>query len=198
MPSFCSYAGVDFTLALSDVAGFLERELPLFDQWLEESPPAWGGKNLFGLARPNWLNMMPVRPGQYFYPTGASRWSIFRAIITSDLVEEMADLALPSTGAAPQTFILNANPTLSDGRTYGIGTNLYMLPPRTLAVHGTEYVGLFILELVDERYLWSSWNSLESFAPDSESELVAIFFPRSPHNSVITADDSAFPSSVNG
>lgn len=94
----------------------------------------------------------PLKVGTYFYPHGLSRWSIFRGLMTSSMVQAVLQKTM-GTGAQP--FVLQAIPN-SPGNfdKFTISTYLYMLPPRPLAEHGGRFDGLFLVTLVDERYYW--------------------------------------------
>lgn len=94
-----------------------------------------------------------VRIGEYYYPTTACRWSYFRGLATSSCVKEMVRLSLG--GSTRKTFKMRSTPQIQGGaRTYGIETDLYMLPPRPLGETVGNLDGLYLVTLVDERYRW--------------------------------------------
>lgn len=138
--------------------------------------PAGLDKNLAALARrsPTDPNPEGVRIGEWYYPVGASRWSVFRGLATSSQVRAMLaatyqpDNPTPPqwtvgssaparafAGSIPALFSMTAqplNPVSELG--YTIETSMYMLPPRPLGeTLGSE--GLFLITLVDERFFWA-------------------------------------------
>lgn len=135
------------------------------------SPPAFIGKNLFGLARRQRYTMPVVKLGEYFYPNNASRWSMFRGQASTEIKNAMVAQAFASTQSLPQPFVMKCNSmgaTALDSKSYSIETNLYMLPPRPLAVHSTQFTGQWIVTLVDERYYWQ-WKNGGVFHPTAST-----------------------------
>lgn len=94
--------------------------------------------------------------GEFYYPTGAERWSVFRGLATADMAKAMQDA---TGGNTPQPFSMQAvpatpNPYADDS--YKVETDLYLLPPRPLAQLGGGLAGLYLITLVDARYYWQS------------------------------------------
>ncbi len=113
------------------------------------------GRNLSALAQETGTNPTPtpdVRVGEWFYPTGAVRWSVFRGLATSAQVKAML---AATRGNLPKTFVMKAAPIAPDdlaAANYVVSTSMYMLPPRPVAEHGTGLDGLYVVTLVDGRY----------------------------------------------
>jgi hypothetical protein len=177
-----TYAGFPFLMPTPEVEAAIASRIPLW-QLREYLPPdrEWVGKNLAGIA----FAKPPDEPGihlnQFFYPTGAARWSVFHGIVDSYTLLKMQNAAIPpdETDLAPQPFIwFTTQPVnLQDAggviSTPGIitsattQTNLYMLPPRPItppSITGTEFLSpnnpqrLWLVTLVDERYYWQ-WKA---------------------------------------
>ncbi len=139
------------------------------------------GRNLGAIAHP-WIGLAPhptVKIGEWYYPHGASRWSVFRGLATSVQVQNML---LNTDGNTPAPFYMKALPIgfkkspfgteQSFADDYELRSLMYMLPPRPMAEHGGRFDGLYLVTLVDERYYWqntpctlrvrqgSTWDSL--------------------------------------
>jgi len=167
-----------------DLVDELNRLLPW--QYLADfAPPSqYPGRNLAAVARAYDVGPYPnatVRIGDYYYPTGAARWGVFRGLATSSMVKEMVALSFANATTTAKEFVMQAVPQLVNGANeieYTVTTDLYMLPPRPLAEHGANFDGLFLVTLVDERWYWqyksvslspregpvgrTSWNNLIS------------------------------------
>ena len=121
-------------------------------------------------------NVGPIpnpRIGDFYYPTGATRWSVFRGLATSKQVKAMQDATVGGIAALFAMQQVPTGPNANLTASYTINTNLRMLPPRPLAEHAGGLEGLFLVTLVDERYWWnnvvtlnpndiSTWSSLLS------------------------------------
>ena len=145
---------------LPDLMDEINRVLP--SSYLQDFayPPAQPGRGLGGLAHFQVVGPVPSRDtfrvGDYYYPTDARRWSVFRGLATSSQAKAM--LAATGGGTA-RPFVMKAVPlspgTITAAR-YTVSTSLYMLPPRPLAEIGGNFDGLYLITLVDERYYWQS------------------------------------------
>jgi hypothetical protein len=121
-----------------------------------EAGRAWGA-----VARQLRQEPLPgpkLRLGDYHYPFGACRWSVFRSLATGAQVRAMLAATTPGT-AAP--FVMRSDPLhgAASGLDYAVGTDLHLLPPRPLfaqseAADGLAADGLYLVSLVDERYFW--------------------------------------------
>lgn len=158
---------------LADLVDELNRLLPSL--YLQDfSPPPSPGRNLAAIAYRSQAGPWPnpqVRIGDWFYPTMASRWSIFRGLASSTMVKEMLRL---TGGTIPKTLSMKCVPegARNDRQTippnlvnllpargsvddqYTVATEMYMLPPRPLGELGGRFDGLYLVTLVDERYYW--------------------------------------------
>ena len=136
-------------------------------------PPSYPGRNLGAVAYPLSVGPMPsteVKIGDWYYPNGANRFSVFRGLASSSQAKAML---AATRGISPKTFKFQTVPAgeqIKDD--YLLESLLYMLPPRPLAEHGGKFDGLYLITLVDERYYWqytpvslrvtqdSTWSSL--------------------------------------
>src|SRR3990167_5876396 len=153
---------------LADLMDELERLIPSrYLQDLAPSPPA--SKNTIGLAAPARPPQDPraerVKVGDWYYPTTASRFSVFRGLATSSMVKTM----LATTGGTgTATFIMKAVPVgATTTNTYSLSTSMYMLPPRPLGEADKKFDGLFLVTLVDERFYFG--GSPITLRPDTSS-----------------------------
>lgn len=149
---------------LTDLIDEVDRILPFF--YLQDicPAPAYPGRNVGALARqwnPTGRPSPFVRINDWWYPFGAQRWSIFRGLATSTMVKEMIKKVQPITGGgtSPKTFTMKCNPISPNNpnnteANYKLETSMYMLPPRPLAEHGSQFDGLYLITLCDERYFW--------------------------------------------
>ncbi|MDE2098095.1 MAG: hypothetical protein KGL39_12650 [Patescibacteria group bacterium] len=149
---------------MSDLVDELNRIIPF--QYLQDEvlPKFYTNPNLNAIAArlPVELPKPDVRIGDWYYPNSASRWSVFRGLATST---QAAQMLQNTQGSNPAQFIMRSvplfhtTPIIGTGGSfqsilYTLSTNMYMLPPRPLAEHGSRYDGLYLITLVDERYWW--------------------------------------------
>ena len=142
--------------------------LPL-DYLTDFVPPLVPKRSLSTVARqPDDTLLSPkIGIGEWFYPTGAARWSVFRGLATSSMVKEMLK---QTAGSSAKTFKMKMVPFLPQSTTeadYAVETSMYMLPPRPLAEHGGSFDGLFLVTLVDERWYWQ--QRMVSLRPTGEA-----------------------------
>lgn len=158
-PSAADVSKTPKTAGLSDLIDEIDRLIPLcYTQDMKTLSP-YHGRNLSALPQ-NRTAPMPqqVRIGEWYYPNTAGRWSVFRGLATSAMVKAM----LAETGGyQAKTFTMRANPLSPNNpgnvlSTYTVSTSMYMLPPRPLAEHGGGLDGLYLVTLVDGRYLWQN------------------------------------------
>jgi hypothetical protein len=160
-----TFAGAQIQLEDPDVLSWVEARLPL--SFLRETCPlpCWPGKNIQCLAFPQWPSRPPLRIGDYYYPTGLSRWSEIHLLVTETQVGVIQAACFShsgsaGTGSVAKPFVMRADAGPNAAFTEiapGVTTNLYMLPPRTLSqVTGGKYDGLYLLSLVDQRYFLHS------------------------------------------
>lgn len=167
MPGFeTSYAGVSLTLPTPELEAWAARCLDPAD--LRDLIPVAGSfnwpKNLEGLGFPAQPEHPGLVLGRYFYPTGASRWSEYRGLVTAtQLAAIKSAVWAVSTEAVPAPFILRADPDgapVADAPAAGgIATDLYLASARPLTIYaGTGYENLYLVTLVDERYYWQFYS----------------------------------------
>jgi hypothetical protein len=123
-------------------------------------PGEYPGLNLSNIAK-QWQGSNLPSPDlklyDWYYPVGAGRWSIFRGLATSSMVKAMLSA---TTGATkPAQFVMQANPISPSNpnnlaSNFTIKSNMYMLPARPLSEHGGQFDGLYVVTIVDERWLW--------------------------------------------
>lgn len=138
---------------------------------------SYHGRNLGALATEQYAgqgrsNPHDVKVGQWYYPVGATRWSVFRGLATSSQVKAMLAATYNpvnptpaqwpigffpervNAGSIPALLSITAqplNPISELG--YTVESMMYMLPPRPLGeTLGAD--GLFLITLVDSRYFW--------------------------------------------
>ena len=149
-----SYAGFPLPLAGDqDTIDWVNQHLPVEKIADVLPPPEWqGGRNLRGLAVPQWpAYPSPLKVGNWFYPVGASRWSILRTVC--DEVTALAIMqAMGGANGLLQEFVMYAP---VDNEQDPVITPMWCLPPQVLGrANVTTLGGLYLLTLVDERYLW--------------------------------------------
>lgn len=152
----------------------IERLLPA--QYLQDILPLGfqASRTLNNLAQQTPGQSLPdqhLKIGQFYYPTGASRWSVFRGLVTSTIAKEMI-AACFTGGVQAKPFVLKAVPQGAiAGREseYTVTTDMYLLPPRPLAeTRGAD--GLFLVTLVDERWYWQGTSAtLQPWEPPLRS-----------------------------
>jgi hypothetical protein len=131
-------------------------ELYLQDIAAEEPPKSPQDR----LARRYPLYQPRVRIGDWHYPVGASRWGVFRGLATSSQAKAMLAATLgaatPFAGIQPGGTLAMSAQSLGPGPAtgYSLSSPMYLLPPRPMAEHGGKYDGLYLITLVDERWLW--------------------------------------------
>jgi len=155
----CSFAGVTFRPTIpAEVQARLDRF-----EWLANvrdvlpRGQVWPPKNLYDLGFPKQFDPPAVAIGDYFYPTNASRWSIFRGYMTRDDVDAVKAEVWPTSSQTPTTgtFLIQSEGGDSEGE---VETELYMLPPIPVAGLTASDPQIFLVTLVDERYFWHQFK----------------------------------------
>lgn len=156
-----------------DILDEIDRMIP-FSYLQDIIPPPGPSFRAHGIAQLSANTIPKVRVGDFYYPVGASRWGVFRGLVTSSQYKAM--LAL-TAGNTAKTFIMACNPTGGPAintlaATYTVSTPMYMLPGRPLGETAGTFDGLYLITLVDERYFFqgnsttfqvtsgSTWESL--------------------------------------
>lgn len=168
----------------ADLIEELDRLLP-FAFIQDKAPlPNFISRNMAGLARRWPVDVKPqeIRIGEWFYPSTATRWSVFRGLATSAMAKAMlaaVNAVTPTfTGVRSGTFIMKANPIApyhndGDQNSYTLESEMYMLPPRPLGELGGKFDGLYLITLVDERYHWQ-YNPVSLHVPPGTTWLSLI------------------------
>ncbi len=123
-------------------------------------PPTFPGRNLGAIANQNAPDPQPnpeIKLYDLYYPYDASRWSVFRGLATSSMTKAMLEATAGAT--QPRLLTMMANPISpsnpgNNEANYTISSNMWMLPPRPLAELGGKFDGLYLITLVDGRYLF--------------------------------------------
>lgn len=136
----------------------LDRMLPCRQLRSYAAAPLFPGRTAAALAPPQFESAGPtpdVRIGEWHYPSAGRRWSVFRGLMTSLMVKQL--LSVVGAGGTG-TFTMKAKPDTPAARAndYTLSTTMMLLPPRPLAEHGGAFDGLYLVELVDERFDWQT------------------------------------------
>ena len=135
----------------------LNRILPF--EYLEdfEQQGPYPGRNLGAAALP-WKSATRPNPhvkiGDWYWPTGASRFSVFRGLATSS---QMKAMLAETAGCQSAELIMKSTPSGAGDtipNSFTLIAQMFMLPPRPLAEHGGRFDGLYLITLVDARYYW--------------------------------------------
>lgn len=145
---------LDFQQPLERLYAELERRIP--STYLHDFQQPTGTQQA-GVVLP-WDDSTPPTPqlqlGDWYYPWGASRYSVFRGWMTSSQYKA----ALAATGGSnPATFTMTADSSLPayPNAQGSVSTAMYMLPGRPLAEHGGAFDGVYLITLVDGRYYFA-------------------------------------------
>lgn len=151
-----------------DLIDELNRLLPF--QYLNDfSSPGEPGRTLDGIAQRKQISSEPtpaVRIGDWYYPTGAGRWSVCRMLATSSIVKAL--LNLPTT--VGNVLTMASEPFGSRPDNYSVSTRMFLLPPRPLGECGGKFDGLYLVTMVDERYYLQDTPVL--LHPDNNSQWI--------------------------
>lgn len=145
---------------LVDLIDEINRLIPLHFTKDICYPSSYIGRNLGAVAYPSGMSneqLGKIHIGDWYYPSNACRWSIFRGLATSSQAKAMLE---KTEGTKAKPFVMECNPvapySTGDETYYTLTSNMYMLPPRPLAEHGDGFDGLYLITLVDERYYWQN------------------------------------------
>ncbi len=172
MPSFSSvptieisYAGVPLRIDTEALNEFIEISLP-FEDWRLNTTY----RKAEHLTAPfYWPEAPSVKPGQYYYPWGASRWSEARFIITQTEYDLLCATASTSTlvtssssssgedSSSSTSPLLSPHPFILRQGDQVVETDLYLLPPMPIGKIGGN-PGVFLAVFVDERFYWQYRN----------------------------------------
>ncbi len=143
----------------SDLIEEIDRMMPMrYLQDFQEPGDDYPGRNLGAIALRSPSSNSPgtdLRIYDWYYPPTASRWSVFRGLMTSSMVKAVNGAT--RGGALPATFTMKnvpLSPFNSQPSNYTISTSMFVLPPRPIGEDGSvgSLDGLYLVTLVDERY----------------------------------------------
>ncbi len=197
---------------LVDLIDEINRLMPwdMLDDF--DLPSDFPGYAVSQLARKQTIGDNPtakLRLGEWYYPNGASRWSVFRYLATSTMAKQM--LAATNNCTIAEQFIMQQVPvTPNQQDDYLLETLMFMLPPRCInELGGVPVDGLYLITLVDERYYWgdspatlqvntsTTWTSLLSQlftildAPVSMPTIPSVYGQPQPDSQLWTNAESA-------
>ena len=144
-----SYAGVILDLPLpGDVPGLFEFLSPTgFTEFLVRT---WPGPEMEALGFSAAIPSKPFSLGSLYWPVGAARFAVAHYLVTTPVLDAIrATCYQPSNapGLVPMPLVI------ADGQST-VTANLFMLPPRPLALVTPSTPGLFLLTLCDQRFYW--------------------------------------------
>jgi len=155
-----TYAGVPFLQNHPGVDEWIALNFSLDLERITLPYRSFPAPNLLGLAYPA---KYPARPrlklGQFFYPTGCSRFGEYNGLASADQALAMFAAAYPGGAAVANPFVFTVNGE-------GVETDLYMLPPK--ALNGFSSFPAYLITLVDERYFPRASNQ-QSFNLDNST-----------------------------
>jgi hypothetical protein len=152
-----SFANVPLPLPGPDVLSRIHRHLDyrwlrLWDEPWNWTPPRslpvrawdpWPVRNPQALPARPWLSEGPLRINTLLWPSGASRWGVFHALVDDAAMDRIRG----ATGSFGQPL------TIDDGTGPVLSVTMYPLPPRPLSqIPGAN--GLQLLTLLDRRAYW--------------------------------------------
>ncbi len=142
-----------------DLIEEIDRMIPMrYLQDFQEPGDDYPGRNLGAIALRSPSSNSPgtdLRIYDWYYPPTASRWSVFRGLMTSSMVKTVNGAT--RGGALPATFTMKnvpLSPFNSQPSNYTVSTQMFVLPPRPIGEDGSvgSLDGLYLVTLVDERY----------------------------------------------
>ena len=150
-----SYGGVPLLIPDDDgaVIDFIDEFLPLDDMndqaehYTRQSDRMEARKysHTVNLPRPTFAPPPPPRLNQLYWPTGATRWARGYFLVDTPRLDEINKQF--KKGRKPLDLV-------AKNRDDEFSTSLYMLPPRQISAVKDSKQLLYLLPLVDERYLW--------------------------------------------
>lgn len=154
-----SFGGVSLTIPTQDVRDLLCRyRFDLQFPFLMR-PPAGEFQAAFAsrqIALPSYPPDPELVCGRFFYPTGAARWSRYVGVASQSQVDDIEAQLGSGNQMTPLTFVLKADDLTHADNHGGVETPMLLLPPRPLGQTSSTLPreGLYLIVLVDERYLW--------------------------------------------
>lgn len=165
-----TYAGVPLSIPTPEIISWINAAL--WQDHLQETMPrrSYPGRNLQNLATP--FPGFPPRPflnpGDFFYPTGVSRWGEYHGIVTWNQLTAILNIVYPGPPGSSTSLPVSAAFTIADDgstdpnhnpnvQSPGVTTLMYLLPPKPLSqVLDNVQQDLYLITLVDERYYFAT------------------------------------------
>lgn len=165
-----TYAGVTLPLPSQETYLWVLRSLSPADA-PDFQRRSWPGRNLTGMAWPGQTPPRLPKLNTLYWPTGASRWAVFYGLANDADVQALRTACLTGSQVKAQPLVLSQrNPDGTAAQAGGsdatVTAQMYLLPPRPLMQCPGQVTGpigapdspygdrLWLLTLVDERYLW--------------------------------------------
>ncbi len=162
-----TYNGKTLRLPDAQTLALLEAIYPFAYGTDEVLRQAKVGGRLAKLSPPQFYNPR-IGLNQWWYPTGALRFSILRCVAAMADVEWFAASAWGEGALVPRPLVMRSD---GDSTDTGFQTDMFLLPPRPVADLSTsgadnQFAGgtgseLYWLTFVDERYFWQNSSSLD-------------------------------------
>lgn len=113
-----------------------------------------------------------ARIGEFYYPSTAAKWSVFRGLATSTQLKRM--MVATNNGASAASFVIQSKPLGAVGTTnYRVSTPMRILAPRCVGETIGTVDGLYLITLVDERFYFQGTSaSLNLTAGESWASVV--------------------------
>lgn len=114
-----------------------------------------------------------ARIGEFYYPSTAAKWSVFRGLATSTQLKRM--MVATNNGASAASFVIQSKPMGATGTTnYRVSTPMRILAPRCVGETIGTVDGLYLITLVDERFYFQGTGvSLNLTSGESWASVVA-------------------------
>jgi hypothetical protein len=162
-----SYAGFDLCLESEELREYLECHLPTWETSLLSDFLGVGRTNRTearntnapgapGVPRPNYPDPPALKINSLYWPTGATRWGRYLGLCDTDTKQKIIDATGGSTSRPTGATLLLTDESTTPASQ--VAAKMYLLPPRRLT-HIENGPALWLLPLVDVRYLWQFKNT---------------------------------------
>lgn len=153
-------AGIPVNFPTLEVADWINANITTDEIYLFDKR-AYPGPNLQYISWPtSFRQLPPVRVGEFRWPTGASRWGSLHLLASTNLTNQIQAAAFGLQGDQynkVDVYVDSPNVPGQIVKEY-IFTDLYMLPPYTLArvppIGEQTFNSLYLLSFVDDRFFW--------------------------------------------
>jgi hypothetical protein len=147
---YLSYGGVCLPVPTPEADAWVRANLSIDDLW--EFRDRDRGYKTLDLPVPRHRPRRDVRLGRLDWPVGATSFASAHFLVTSAHLSLLYPLAYPNPTTNSSTAVPLTLHMTTDGDDV-LETDMWMLPPRPLAVVGADN-GLHLLTLVDDRWWW--------------------------------------------